>query len=142
MFSLDPEKLFIVLIVALVLLGPDKLPKLARQLGSGWSKLRTFQQRIEAEVRETMPDLPSSSQIARIARSPMSYLNSLADSSEELVPDPARPHDGRPTGGDETTWPADRGAPGARGNGQRPADGSLRPISVQGPEVPVDPGMN
>ena len=48
MFSLNPEKLFIVLIVALVLLGPDKLPKLARQLGAGWTKVKAFQQRMES----------------------------------------------------------------------------------------------
>ena len=60
MLSLNPEKLLIVLILALVLLGPDKLPKLARQMGAGWAKLRAFQQRIESEVRETMPELPTS----------------------------------------------------------------------------------
>jgi len=70
MFSLNPEKLFIVFIVAMVLLGPDKLPKLARQVGTGWAKVKAFQERMESEVRETMPDLPSSRDIARMARPP------------------------------------------------------------------------
>jgi len=134
MFSLDPEKLFIVLIVALVLLGPDKLPKVARQLGSGWAKVRAFQQRIEAEVRETMPDLPSSHEIARIARSPMSYLNSLADSSDELVPDPAGPASAE---ADKESWPLDRAAPSANGS-----PNGHGPVAVPGHQVPVDPGMN
>lgn len=142
MFSLDPEKLFIVLIVALVLLGPDKLPKLARQLGAGWSKLREFQQRVESEVRETMPDLPSTSEIARIARSPMSYLSSLADSNDELVADPALAERGGDTEGGDGSWPVDRGAPAEGSNGHRPADGALRPIAVRGADVPADPGMN
>src|SRR5579875_3557659 len=112
MLSLSPEKLFIVLIVALVLLGPDKLPKLARQLGAGWAKLREFQQRMEQEVRE----------IVRIARSPVSYLNSLADSP-----------DGQPTPAaeDGTAAPAPQERPAALGH---PPGGPLR--------VPVDPGMN
>ncbi len=122
MLSLSPEKLFIVLIVALVLLGPDKLPKLARQLGAGWAKLREFQQRMEQEVREVVPELPSTQEIVRIARSPVSYLNSLADSP-----------DGQPTPAaeDGTAAPAPQERPAALGH---PPGGPLR--------VPVDPGMN
>jgi sec-independent protein translocase protein TatB len=143
MFDLDPEKLFIVLIVALVLLGPDKLPKLARQLGSGWAKVRTFQERIEAEVRESMPELPSTHEIARIARSPIHYLNSLADSSEELVPDPAAPASADSS---DESWPVDRAAPAATNgssNGQGPSGATLMPpVAVPGHPIPVDPGMN
>jgi sec-independent protein translocase protein TatB len=143
MFSLDPEKLFIVLIVALVLLGPDKLPKLARQMGAGWAKVRAFQQRVEAEVRESMPDLPSTHEIARIARSPVSYLNSLADLSDELVPDPAAPAS---TDAADESWPVDRAAPPATNgasNGRGPAGPTLMPpLGVPGVQGPADPGMN
>ncbi len=143
MFSLDPEKLFIVLIVALVLLGPDKLPKLARQIGAGWAKVRAFQQRIEAEVRESMPDLPSTHEIARIARSPVSYLNSLADVSDELVRDPAGPANAGPS---DASWPVDRSAPAApngSANGHGPAGPTLMPpVGTSGNQVPSDPGMN
>jgi sec-independent protein translocase protein TatB len=143
MFSLDPEKLFVVLIVALVLLGPDKLPKLARQLGSGWAKIRTFQQRIESEVRESMPDLPSTQDIARIARSPVSYLNSLAASSgEDLVPDPGDPANAAPS---DESFPLDRGAPATNGHSApapTPAPALGQPVGVPGTQVPADPGMN
>src|SRR5580658_7259447 len=93
MLSLNPEKLLVVLVVALILLGPDKLPRVARQLGAGWRQLKEFQQRVEREVRETMPDLPPTHEIARIARSPARFLNSLAKLPEDeaLVPDPAAP---------------------------------------------------
>jgi Sec-independent protein translocase protein TatA len=33
MFNLGPEKLMMVLLVALIVLGPDKLPNAARQVG-------------------------------------------------------------------------------------------------------------
>jgi Sec-independent protein translocase protein TatA len=141
MFSLNPEKLFIVLIVALVLLGPDPLPRLARQMGEGWSKLRAFQQRIENEVRETMPELPSSHEIARIVRSPVSYLNSMASEADQLVEDP-----GAPSNAPEnvTTWPVDRAAPIAPStNGHGTAGPTLvRPTGAPLHQVPVDPGMN
>ena len=82
MFSLSPMKLFIIVAVVVMLLGPDKLPDVAHRLGTWWHSLRRFQQRVENEVRATLPDLPSTSDIARIARNPVSVLNDLADRAE------------------------------------------------------------
>jgi TatA/E family protein of Tat protein translocase len=129
MLSLNPEKLLVVLVVALILLGPDKLPRLARQLGAGWRQLREFQQRVEREVRETMPDLPPTHEIARMARSPARFLNSLAQLPEDepLVPDPAAP--APPTNGT-----LGNGSPGAGGD-----PGPSRPAPLLAPD---DPSMN
>lgn len=82
MLSLDPLKLLIVLVVALILLGPDKLPGFARQLGAGWAAFRRFRDHVENEVRDTIPDLPSVQQIAHAVRSPVAFLDSLADLHE------------------------------------------------------------
>jgi Sec-independent protein translocase protein TatA len=73
----------VILAVAMLLLGPDKLPDVAHKLGSSWRALKRIQERVEAEVREVIPDLPSSGDIARIARSPVNLLNSLADRVDE-----------------------------------------------------------
>lgn len=69
----------VIVAVALLLLGPDKLPEVAQKLGSSWRALKRIQERVEAEVREAIPDLPSTGDIARIARSPVNLLNELAD---------------------------------------------------------------
>jgi Sec-independent protein translocase protein TatA len=69
----------VIVAVVLLLLGPDKLPEVAHKLGSSWRSLKRLQERVEAEVREAIPDLPSSGDIARIARSPVNLLNSLAN---------------------------------------------------------------
>lgn len=69
----------VIVAVVLLLLGPDKLPDVAQKLGSSWRALKRVQERVEAEVREAIPDLPSSGDIARIARSPVNLLNQLAD---------------------------------------------------------------
>src|ERR1022692_2986440 len=79
---LDPAKLLVILIVALVVLGPDKLPTVARQMGAAWGELRRFRQRLETEVRGTFPDLPSSQQVVQAVRSPLSFLDQLADAHE------------------------------------------------------------
>jgi Sec-independent protein translocase protein TatA len=147
MFSLNPEKLFIVFIVAMVLLGPDKLPKLARQMATGWAKVKAFQQRMESEVRVTMPDLPSSRDIARMARSPVAYLNSMAASGgDRLVPDPAAPAaPAGDLGAANGAWPVDPAAPPdpSSSNGHRAPEPTLvRPVGIPGHQVPADPGMN
>ena len=79
MFNLSPFKLMIIVAVILIFLGPDKLPQAARQIGQGWRSLKKFQQRVEAEVREAIPSLPSSGDLARVVRSPVNLLNEIAD---------------------------------------------------------------
>ena len=89
MLSLSPLKIVIVVVVTLVLVGPDKLPGLARQIGGAWRAFRSFSTKVETEVRSTMPDLPSTGDIARLARSPVAFLDSLAKlDTDPLVPDP------------------------------------------------------
>lgn len=79
MISLSPVKLLVIAAVIMLLMGPDKLPEIAHRLGSSWRALKRLQERMESEVREAIPDLPSTSEIARIVRSPVSLLNQLSD---------------------------------------------------------------
>jgi sec-independent protein translocase protein TatB len=78
MFNLDPAKLLIIAVVAVILLGPDKLPQVARQVGGAWRSFNEFRHRMETEVRGSIPDLPSTTDIARLARSPSALLNHLS----------------------------------------------------------------
>lgn len=81
-FDLSPIKILLIVAVILIVLGPDKLPQAAHQIGSAWKSLQQWRERIEKEIRDVVPDLPSSADIARIARSPVNLLNSLADRVE------------------------------------------------------------
>ena len=40
MFEIGPEKLLLVLVIALIFLGPQKLPEIARNLGKGLREIR------------------------------------------------------------------------------------------------------
>lgn len=84
MFNLSPFKLMIIVAVILIFLGPDKLPQAARQIGEGWRSLKKFQQRVESEVREAIPSLPSSGDLARVVRSPVNLLNEIADRTARI----------------------------------------------------------
>jgi sec-independent protein translocase protein TatB len=89
MFNLDPGKLIVIAVVAIILLGPDKLPQFARQVGGAWRTFNDFRHRMESEVRSSMPDLPPTSEIARLARSPSALLAHLSTlpSEDDEAPD-------------------------------------------------------
>jgi len=126
MFNLDPAKLLVIAIVGIILLGPDKLPNVAKQAGAAWRSFNEFRHRMESEVRNTVPDLPPTSEIARLARSPsalLHHLSTLSSDDEDEAPDGSfqPPADGTdsPAGGAES--PADRsGPPATNGAGTAP----------------------
>jgi sec-independent protein translocase protein TatB len=82
MLSLSPAKLVVVLVIALIVLGPEKLPQVARQLGGFWGDIRKWRAKLESEVRSTFPDLPPTHEVVRAVRSPLSFLDRLADQHE------------------------------------------------------------
>ena len=82
MFSLSPIKIMVIVAVVLLLLGPDKLPEVAHKLGASWRAIKRIQERVEEEVREVIPDLPSAGDIARVVRSPVNLLNELANRAD------------------------------------------------------------
>jgi len=49
--SFGPAKILIVLTVALIVLGPEKLPQMTRQIGKAWGDFRRFREHLEGEVR-------------------------------------------------------------------------------------------
>jgi TatA/E family protein of Tat protein translocase len=116
--NLDPAKLLIIAVVAVILLGPDRLPQFARQVGSAWRSFNEYRHRMEAQVRGSMPDLPTSAEIALLARSPSALLNRLSAMSPE------------------TDAPASTTTP--------PAGDlvDLEPPTQSGSAPPGDPGMN
>ncbi len=153
MLDLSPAKLLIVFIVAVVLVGPNKLPGVARQLGAGWRQLRNFHQKIEADIRQNMPDLPSTTEIAKMARSPVAFLNQMAQmpstDDDRLVADPGAEVNGNGSngngGGAPAPWPTDPTAAGPPTPGTAPAEtGWAAEATEPHPPtvVPDDPSMN
>ncbi len=129
MLSLSPAKLLVILIVALVVLGPEKLPQVARQLGALWHDLRQWRSRMESEVRGAFPNLPPTHELSQAVRSPLAFLDRLADEHERAVSDEAARAEVPPVeAGTEAVGPAPPGdaapAPPA-GNGSAAHDGSV-----------------
>ena len=106
MFNLDPAKLLIIAVVAVILLGPDKLPQVARQVGGAWRSFNEFRHRMETEVRGSIPDLPSTTDIARLARSPSALLNHISTMDGKGEDTAAEAADGAAAGATPETPPA------------------------------------
>jgi Sec-independent protein translocase protein TatA len=79
MVLLSPPKLLMILVIALIVLGPDKLPSVARRIGATWNDFTRWRTQLESEVRATFPEIPSTTEIARAVRSPVSLLDRLAE---------------------------------------------------------------
>ncbi|MGA2037526.1 MAG: twin-arginine translocase TatA/TatE family subunit [Acidimicrobiales bacterium] len=161
MLSLSPAKLLVVLVIALIVLGPEKLPEVARQLGATWRDVRRWRSWLETEVRSSFPDLPPTHEVVQAVRSPLAFLDRLADAQES-------PH----TGDDAALTMREQQAAQSRASGERPsgdvreagtagdarqgpvvegasAQGAPRQIGVrqaggprEPPVVPDDPSMN
>jgi Tat protein translocase TatB subunit len=54
--SVGPAELLIVLIAALVVLGPTRLPDAARQLGKALAEFRRVSSDLQAEVRDALSE--------------------------------------------------------------------------------------
>jgi Sec-independent protein translocase protein TatA len=158
MLSLSPTKIIVVLVLGLLLLGPDKLPQVSRQIGGVWKEISRFRERVESTVRESLPDLPATSDIAKMARSPVSFLNSLAempDTRDDLVEDPGAAEVGGYESGVQQVdhWPTDSAAESdTTGIPAKPL-GTPRPIFRASPSsepagspspipIPSDPSLN
>ena len=56
--SLGPAEIMVVLIVALIVLGPNRLPEAGRQLGRAMREVRRWSTRFQDEVRSTLDAEP------------------------------------------------------------------------------------
>jgi len=129
MGSIGPEKILFVLVVALIVLGPERLPKVARDIGQFVSRLRELQARMESEVRDVVGEVPEP------FLNPRGWLTQQAGSILSVPGDPAEP----------PTSPAGLGAgtPGGTESAEVDQHGGREPVwiddaAVQGPSGTVE----
>lgn len=83
MFSLDPAKLLLIAVVALVVLGPDKLPAAARKISALLKDLQRMRASLETEAKKFTGDLPFGDQL-RTARETFGKVSAVTDPRQAL----------------------------------------------------------
>ena len=60
--SLGPAEILVILVIALLVFGPNKMPDIARQVGKGMREFKRVQQHLKSELRDVVSefDAPSS----------------------------------------------------------------------------------
>ena len=54
--SLGPAEILVILVIALLVFGPNKMPEIARQVGKGMREFRRVQQHLSTELRDVVAE--------------------------------------------------------------------------------------
>ena len=85
MFGIGMPELILILAVALIVLGPKRLPEIARTLGKGLAEFRRTTDELKEEIREVEEEIENPS-------------SSTAAAEESPTPVPPSKQSGKPTG--------------------------------------------
>ncbi len=126
MFNLTGSELVVILLVALVVLGPEKLPEAIRRVGRIYAELRKmssgFQEEFTSAIREPLNEVRSTSQMVTQS------LDFTAKAPTDEAPTDEAPTDEAPTSDAETEAAVDDTDTGAA-----EAAPSSAPIESQAP---------
>jgi sec-independent protein translocase protein TatA len=70
--SLGPAEILVILVIALLVFGPNKMPEVARQVGRGMREFRRVQQHLSTELRDVVSEFDGSSDSPSTEPSPPS----------------------------------------------------------------------
>lgn len=59
--SLGPAEILVVLVIALLVFGPNKMPEIARQVGKGFREFKRVQQHLKSELRDVVSEFDAPS---------------------------------------------------------------------------------
>jgi len=59
MFGIGPTELIVILVVALLLLGPKRLPEIARSLGKGFAEFKRASNELRSHIDVSLDDKPT-----------------------------------------------------------------------------------
>jgi sec-independent protein translocase protein TatB len=132
--GIDPEKLLALFIIALIVLGPERLPKMARSLGRGLAELRKYTSSAQNELHNVLAE-PREAVRSVLAEVDLPDLSDLANPLAPLryIDAPSQPRLPSATPSGDVTSSA---APAVEG-----AEGAGLPSGAEG-FLPDDPSLN
>ena len=89
MFNIGPQELLLILVLALLVVGPKRLPEIGRSLGKGLRELRKAQDEVKKTIQVNL-DEPAPSSGPRRATRPLPVEDDASD-TEEPAPETEEP---------------------------------------------------
>ena len=89
--SLGPAEILVVLVIALLVFGPNKMPEIAKQVGKGFREFRRVQQHLKSELRDVVAEFDSPSSTPTVEQQPVPMLppkDAASDDSAPVTPAP------------------------------------------------------
>ncbi len=111
--SLGPEKIILILVVALIVFGPQRLPEIARQVGGMMRELRRMQDSVRGELEQvlhpdfTPPDTATSADSVAIGETDHGALAPGSFASDMTDPRAVGPSAGASRNGNGGDYPVD-----------------------------------
>jgi Tat protein translocase TatB subunit len=129
MFNVGPEKLMVVLLIALIVLGPDKLPNAARQIGKYLNEFRRISQGFQQELRSAIDLSEATAAATGVAAAAATAASLSTDAESEEGTDQA---DDGAQGDDGTTAEEPDAGPAATDAGATPLEqnGAAAPVAA------------
>ena len=119
MFSMGPQEIVIILIVALVIVGPEKLPELARMVGRAMRDLKKYASDVRNEFQKDLPVDEIKRDLDVLSQETSSYDYSYGSASDTSEGDSYRYED------EESSEPYEGGSgEGAEQNEEQDVSGS------------------
>jgi len=84
MLNIGPQELFIILVIALLVVGPQRLPALGRSIGRGLRELRKAQDEVKRTIQVNLDDEPPNESSAK----PAPAREAVAGSADGRATDP------------------------------------------------------
>jgi len=90
MLNIGPQELFIILVIALLVVGPQRLPALGRSIGRGLRELRKAQDEVKRTIQVNLDDEPpnGSSATPAAARGAAGSADRRSTDPKPVAPDP------------------------------------------------------
>jgi sec-independent protein translocase protein TatA len=81
--SLGPAEILVVLVIALLVFGPNKMPEIARQVGKGMREFKRVQQHLKSELRDVVSEFDTPADAPTVGIDPVPM---LPPKDEPIVP--------------------------------------------------------
>jgi Tat protein translocase TatB subunit len=94
--SLGPAEILVILVVALIVLGPKRLPEAGRQIGKALAEVRRWSSDIQSEIRDVIDTDASTSATSSGATSTTGAPPPTAGADTTAASQPGRPVTGEP----------------------------------------------